>query len=173
MSPEPQQPAVPAQNATCAGIPRLAPIPFAEPWRYELHFPRDPRAPRIARLTLRTVLHAHGLTELTDRAELLTSELACNAVCHTGGAASVQLHWRHPVLRVSVWDTSPALPDTPGTPRPAPPPDSHNGRGLLLLDALADHWGGCALEDGPWGPGGKTVWFELRLTPPEPAALAA
>ncbi|MFJ1544141.1 hypothetical protein [Streptomyces sp. NPDC088246] len=35
-----------------------APIPFAEPWQYELAFPCDPRSPRIARATLRAILGA-------------------------------------------------------------------------------------------------------------------
>jgi hypothetical protein len=40
-------------------------------------------------------------------------------------------------------------------------PDDENGRGLVLLDALATRWG---VEQGPEG---KTVWCELP--PPEPA----
>ncbi len=72
--------------------PHPAPIPFTEPWQYELSFPCDPRSPRIARTTLRAVLAAHGLDELTYRAELLASELATNSVRHTKGPAAVRLH---------------------------------------------------------------------------------
>lgn len=153
-----------------------APLPHDEPWRYELQFPRDPRGPRIARTTLRAVLAAHGLAQLTEKAELLTSELATNAVRHTSGPAAVHLQWRRPALRVSVWDTDPALPTPAGGPCPLPSPEGIGGRGLLLLDIFADRWGGCALDDGPWGPGGKSIWFELRLRDPQPsppAALAA
>ncbi|WP_248844987.1 hypothetical protein [Streptomyces griseorubiginosus] len=53
-----------------------APIPFTAPWVYEIHLPCDPRGPRIVRGTLRAVLHAHGIGELADKAELLTCELA-------------------------------------------------------------------------------------------------
>ncbi|WP_243740546.1 ATP-binding protein [Streptomyces sp. 8K308] len=147
------------------------PIPLTESWFYELQFPRDPRGPRIARLTLRTVLTHHGLDELTDRAEVLTSELATNAVCHTTGPASVSLTWAHPTLRVSVWDACPTLPAM--LPDAALPLDAVGGRGLFLLDRLADRWGGCAIGDGPWGPGGKTLWFKLLLGNAESAAAAA
>lgn len=54
----------------------LTPIPFADPWEYEIRIPRDPRGPGIARAALRAALTAHGLGELLGRAELLTSELA-------------------------------------------------------------------------------------------------
>ncbi|MEU5899339.1 MULTISPECIES: ATP-binding protein [Streptomyces] len=147
------------------------PLPFAAPWAYELHFPCDPRSPGIARLTLRAVLAAHHLTELADRAELLTTELATNSVRHTKGPASVRLHWLCPVLRVSVWDMSPDLPPL----APPPPVSVHagSGRGLVILDAVADRWGGCAIGEGPYGPGGKTMWFELALRQAPPPALVA
>ncbi|MFE7114648.1 ATP-binding protein [Streptomyces sp. NPDC057654] len=152
-----------------------APIPFTEPWQYELGFPCDPRGPRIARITLRAILAAHELTELSYRAELLACELATNSVRHTKGSAIVRLHWLYPVLRVSVWDASPDLPK-----RYEPPADDEGGRGLAIVELVADRWGGCAIGGGENGPGGKTVWFELALAvgpvPPGPAlpsALAA
>lgn len=161
------------------GRPPLAALPFAGPWHYEVHFPRDPRGPRLARVALRAVLASHGLGELVERAELPASELTTNTVRHTAGPGSVRLGWTQPALHVSVWDTEPALPARSGPDAfvltdPAPPHDAIGGRGLLLLNVLADHWGSCALDDGPWGPGGKTVWFELLLkgdrTPPVLAA---
>ncbi|UNO39796.1 ATP-binding protein [Streptomyces sp. MST-110588] len=154
--------------------PHPAPIPFAEPWEYELAFPRDPRGPGIARTTLRAVLVAHGLDELLHRAELLTSELTTNSVRYSRGPASVRLHWAYPVLRVSVLDSSPHLP-APGS-SPVPPGcDSERGRGLLIIGLVADKWGGCAIGDSLLGPGGKTVWFELvwDAGPPPPDAVAA
>ncbi|MEV0278656.1 ATP-binding protein [Streptomyces sp. NPDC050610] len=162
-----------------------APIPFTEPWQYELGFPCDPRGPRIARITLRAVLAAHELTELSYRAELLACELATNSVRHTRGSATVRLHWLYPVLRVSVWDASP---DLPKRYEPSAGVDAgggvgayaEGGRGLAIVELVADRWGGCAIGDGVNGPGGKTVWFELALAvgpvPPGPAlpsALAA
>ncbi|MFI7875340.1 ATP-binding protein [Streptomyces salinarius] len=70
-----------------------APIPFNEPWEYELRFPRGPA---VARTTLKAVLGAHGLGEFTDRAELLASELATNAVRYSVGPATVRLRWTNP-----------------------------------------------------------------------------
>ncbi|MFD6431928.1 ATP-binding protein [Streptomyces venezuelae] len=148
------------------------PLPFTAPWTYELHFPCDPRSPGVARLTLRAVLAAHDLAALADRAELLTTELTTNSVRHTQGPASVRLHWLCPVLRVSVWDMSPDLPSL----APPPPVNMHadSGRGMVILDAVADRWGGCAIGEGVYGPGGKTMWFELshgtQAPPPVPAA---
>jgi anti-sigma regulatory factor (Ser/Thr protein kinase) len=153
--------------------PHPTPIPFNEPWQYELTFPGDPRGPAIARATLRTVLVAHHIKELTERAELLTSELATNSVCHTKGSASVRLQWQYPVLRVSVWDASTDIPQ-PAAHFEDLDPLAGSGRGLFLLEALADRWGGCAMGPGPLGPGGKTIWFELGLGPGRPpVALAA
>jgi hypothetical protein len=34
---------------------------------------------------------------------------------------------------------------------------------MAILQLVADRWGGCAIDDGAYGPGGKTVWFELTL----------
>lgn len=150
------------------------PLLFTEPWEYELRFPRDPRGPGIVRATLRAVLTAHGLRELVERASLLTSELTTNSVRYSGNCASVRLLWLHPVLRVSVSDADPELPE-PLKPS-ADSAELENGRGLFILDVLADRWGGCAIGEEPFGLCGKTLWFELSWggQPPTPVpALAA
>ncbi len=151
--------------------PHPLPLPFTAPWTYELHFPYDPRSPGVARLTLRAVLAAHHLAELGGRAELLTTELATNSVRHTKGPAFVRLHWLCPVLRVSVWDGSPDLPSL--VPPPAVGVHSDGGRGMVILDTVADRWGGCAIGGEPHGPGGKTMWFELSLPQASPPAGVA
>jgi hypothetical protein len=56
------------------------------------------------------------------------------------------------VLRIEVDDPSTAPPSL----RHAPPP-SEDGRGVFLVDALADAWGAQTTD------GGKTVWFELEI----------
>lgn len=152
-------------------IPHPAPIPFTEPWEYELHFPRDPRGPAIARTTLKAVLTAHGLNELTDRAALLASELTTNAVRYSTGPATVHLLWTSPVLRVSVTDTCAEFPVSL-TPFGS---DAEQGRGLLILDLLADDWGGFCLDASLFGVGGKSIWFELVLGggPPPPGDMPA
>ncbi|WP_330306711.1 MULTISPECIES: ATP-binding protein [unclassified Streptomyces] len=42
-------------------------------------------------------------------------------------------------------------------------PEGESGRGLVLVEALADRWG---VTSGP--PPRKTVWAELRLVPEAP-----
>jgi hypothetical protein len=39
-----------------------------------------------------------------------------------------------------------------------------SGRGLVILGLVADRWGCCPLGEGPDGPAGKTIWFELGLS---------
>jgi anti-sigma regulatory factor (Ser/Thr protein kinase) len=93
-------------------------------------------------------------------AELLASELATNAVQHSasghGGAFVVAISHAPGRVRVTVTDggsaTRPAV-------HVAGPQDELelSGRGLLLVDVLADRWG-YASEPGH---DGGAVWFEL------------
>ncbi|MEU6992385.1 ATP-binding protein [Streptomyces sp. NPDC046465] len=142
-----------------------------EGWSYALHLPHDPRAPRVARMTLRAALVGHVMTELGDVAELLTSELVTNAYRHAKGPASLRLRSvRAGRLRVGVWDTSSHIPapfDKPpgslGGHMAAPPSeDSGGGRGLHLVCECADSWGGWLLGQELTGSGGKLLWFELE-----------
>jgi anti-sigma regulatory factor (Ser/Thr protein kinase) len=149
------------------------PIAFAEPWSYEIGFPCDPRSPRIVRIALRAILLAHGIAELIDRAELLTSELATNSVRHTKEPASVRVHWLYPVLRVSVWDMSPDLPAPSRLLDDDDAAAADGGRGLMILEVVADRWGRCGTSESPYGPGGKTIWFELALDRHEPPPALA
>ncbi|MEU6001464.1 ATP-binding protein [Streptomyces sp. NPDC047197] len=139
-------------------------------WSYALHLPHDPRAPRVARMTLRAALSGHGMLELLDVAELLTSEMVTNAYRHTKGPASLRLRSvRDGRLRVGVWDTSPYIPapfDKPPGAFGAPAPvstDSDSGRGLFLVRQCADSWGGWPLGDQLFGSAGKLLWFEVEV----------
>ncbi|MFE7813717.1 ATP-binding protein [Streptomyces sp. NPDC057433] len=131
------------------------------PWSYTLQLPHDPRAPRIARVTLRTVLGAHGLGELVPTAELVAAELLANAHLHTTGPCALRLRAAEAGrLRVGVWDTDPRVqPGFGGTvplavPPAAPPDESGNGRGLPLVRACASAWGVGAVGEG------KVLWAE-------------
>ncbi|MGW3940747.1 ATP-binding protein [Streptomyces phaeochromogenes] len=99
-------------------------------WTYALRLPHDPRAARVARMTVRAALNGHGMDEVLDAVELLTSELVTNAYRHTRGPASLRLTaLGDGRLRVGVWDRSPYIPapfDKPPGDRIPPPPD---GRG--------------------------------------------
>ncbi|QFQ97821.1 ATP-binding protein [Streptomyces phaeolivaceus] len=129
-------------------------------WDYVLRLPRDPRAARVARLTVRAALTTHGMDGLLDVTELLTSELVTSAYRHTYGPSSLRLvalgeGW----LRVFVWDASPHIPPAPPLPVPT---DGEGGRGLLLVERCADRWGCWPMEGGSLGTGGgKLMWFEL------------
>ncbi|MEV6792397.1 ATP-binding protein [Streptomyces sp. NPDC051320] len=128
----------------------LAPAP--DRWECSLQLTNDPRAPRLARRTVRWAILDFSLgSELADIAELLTSELVANAVQHSDGPVFVRLGARNRTLRVCVWDNHPELPD----PLPGGIEDTF-GRGLLLVEQLATTWGRYPLASD-----GKVVWFEL------------
>ncbi|KNB53382.1 ATP-binding protein [Streptomyces caatingaensis] len=121
------------------------------------------------RAGLRRFLEHWGAPGRAETAELLASELVTNALLHTDGGAVVtavltggpaapakgrlrvevrDLLSRRPVLRASPEPgAGGAAADASGT--------ATSGRGLLLVDSLADCWGVRAHGVG------KAVWFEL------------
>lgn len=126
-------------------------------WNHTLRLPLDPRSPGVARATLRAVLDAYDLTELTPTAELLTSELATNAVradTTYGRDIGVGFELTGAGLRLEVADLADGKPELR-----CAGDDEVCGRGLALVDALADDWG-VASRDG----GGKVVWVSLALS---------
>ena len=92
--------------------------------------------------------------DVVATAQLLVSELATNAVVHTAASFEVLAERSAAArrVRVAVRDEGPGEP----APRELEPLAEH-GRGLLLVEALADRWG----VDPADGQPGKTVWFEL------------
>lgn len=84
---------------------------------------------------------------------LLTSELVSNALLHARTQVDLLLVMAASALRVEVHDSSRRQPQL----RAAAPPDATTGRGLLMVDALAERWGIDGTADG------KTVWFELPV----------
>lgn len=111
----------------------------------------------MARRELGTALTAWGLGELEDSASLVLTELLSNAVRHarvSGRQIETRFVAQPDGLRIEVHDASPDPPE-PRTPEP----ESCGGRGLILVDALADNWG-VSERNGP----GKIVWADLSLT---------
>ncbi|MFI9123429.1 ATP-binding protein [Streptomyces bikiniensis] len=104
------------------------------------------------RHALRELLRKWGDPGASDVAELLTSELVTNALVHTDHGAVVTATVVPEQLRVEVRDFVPGL----RAPEAPPADDRTNGRGLVLVQALADSWG---VEDQG---AGKVVWFELN-----------
>ncbi|MEU7584509.1 ATP-binding protein [Streptomyces sp. NPDC041068] len=138
------------------------------PWTYTLQLPHDPRAPGIARATLRAVLETYGLGELSPTAELLAGELLNNAHCHTDGPYALRLRSSSPEgIRVAVWDSDPQVPPGFGengrAPSSHPPGMAEGGRGLHLVRACADSWGAYPVGTGQ---AGKLLWAEV--TPGSP-----
>ncbi|QGV82503.1 ATP-binding protein [Streptomyces ficellus] len=107
------------------------------------------------RRALRELLRHWGEPGASDVAELLASELVTNALIHTEHGAVVSTTMTPSTLRVEVRDFATSLP-TPFCPTDD---DGTHGRGLVLVQALADAWG--VLTHGV----GKVVWFELSGGP--------
>ena len=116
--------------------------------------PHTVEAPRLARryLAARAAAWPAGLLDLVV---LLTSELVTNAVVHGRSPVALRLADDGDQITIEISDGDPhPLPTDAGR----PPDTRQNGRGLLIVDNLADRWG-CRLHRTPPG---KTVWFELR-----------
>ena len=140
----------------------------------QLEIRPDPAEVGRARRWARSRLPGLGIEAdepLAETLVLLVSELVTNAVVHTGRPAVLRLSLPGPsaegaasaTVRVEVADSCSRAP----VPRCAGD-DATGGRGLALVDCLADRWGW-----SPEGPG-KSIWCELdRCSPPrESAALA-
>ncbi|MEU6972291.1 ATP-binding protein [Kitasatospora aureofaciens] len=80
---------------------------------------------------------------LADAVVLAVSELSTNAHVHAGSDAELVLTWDGRCLHLSVHNHSSRLP----RPRAATP-EATGGRGLALVDALADHWHTRLQKDG-------------------------
>ncbi|MBM9624139.1 ATP-binding protein [Streptomyces zhihengii] len=112
----------------------------------------DRRRPHQLRRTLRAALHHWNRHELVDAAELLLTELVTNALRHASGpTVNVRVAHLDSHLKIEVNDGTPRCP-LPGSSSP----DAEHGRGLFIVDAVADAWG--VSEDR------TTVWCTLPLT---------
>ncbi|HEY5835206.1 ATP-binding protein [Streptomyces sp.] len=110
------------------------------------------------RALLREHLRLWGVPVLVDTAELLATELLTNALQHTGGGAVLTATLSPgPAhrLRVEVRDSSARRPA--GRTNETDGEYGTSGRGLLLVQALADSWGVYARGSG------KVIWFELAV----------
>ncbi|MEY9484485.1 anti-sigma regulatory factor (Ser/Thr protein kinase) [Streptomyces calvus] len=84
--------------------------------------------------------------DTVDAVLLTVSELVTNAHVHARSSAQVVMSWDNRCLHISVHDSSDTLPAPRG-----PSTERVGGRGMFLVDALADEW-----EARPC-PHGKTV----------------
>ncbi len=115
-------------------------------------FPSTPSSAGEARRFVESVLADAGLDEVVYPATMLTSELVANAILHTGTPLAVAVLVDGNQVRVEVHDGSAQLPV-----RKHYSNMSGTGRGLMLVERMAEEWG-C---DRSTGGRGKVVWFEL------------
>ncbi|WP_435802574.1 ATP-binding protein [Streptomyces avermitilis] len=153
--------------------------PIGPTGHFEMRFSSTPRGARLARRLAGQRLDAWGIPYDCDAHHALTlivAELAANAVRH-GRVPGRDFHLtlaRHATtVRIEVTDTR-----SEGVPVVASPTDLRDtGRGLLLVEHLADRWDWHPRQGGP----GKTVWAEYVLpaggrpvaTPSRPSSTAA
>ncbi|WP_329144520.1 ATP-binding protein [Streptomyces niveus] len=128
----------------------------------EVHFriSRHPRGVGQSRSILRDALVGWGMERgVTEAAELVLSELVTNALrvsvpmdrqVGVGFVYDVEVG----LLRLEVSDAGAGRPELG-----SPGDEEMCGRGLLLVDALADRWGVCDREGGI----GKTVWAQFKV----------
>ncbi|MGW8766506.1 ATP-binding protein [Streptomyces sp. NPDC055815] len=126
----------------------------------------DPAEVGRARKWARSRLAGSGIGDdepLAETLVLLISELVTNAVVHTGCPAVLRMLFaaEGSGVRVEVADAS----DRPPQPRHADGDDT-NGRGLELVDGLADRWG-WQLEGA-----GKSIWCEVDRVAPVSTAMS-
>jgi anti-sigma regulatory factor (Ser/Thr protein kinase) len=121
----------------------------------------------MVRAFVGAMLSAWHMDSLTEDAELIASELASNAVAAStdSDGQPVYISGHMPVVQVclltdgvrtllEVWDQAPGIPvirDAAGC--------EESGRGLVLIDAIADRWGWSPATGRP----GKVVWAEMSL----------
>jgi anti-sigma regulatory factor (Ser/Thr protein kinase) len=104
-----------------------------------------------ARRVLKDHCERLGCGEVLDTLILLASELVANAILHADGQIRLTVRNAGRRVMVLVDDETSALP----SPRARVDGWEERGRGLFLVDALADSWG---TEHTAIG---KTVWFTL------------
>src|SRR5262249_37038127 len=98
--------------------------------------------------------------ELVAAVEVMTSELATNAVVHAGTPFVVTVSIRGTTVRVDVDDDGAGVPHGRDV-----APTSTTGRGLHIVEQLSDSWGFQLQRSG------KRVWFAVsRHEPPTSTA---
>lgn len=115
----------------------------------------SPRQLSAVRAALEQVLDTSGLDGLAPDALLVVGELVTNALVHGGSPVRVSLTAGEGRVRIAVTD--------PGGGMPEPMvvgPEAIGGRGLAIVDAVADEWG------ISFDPSSKTVWAHISGADP-------
>ncbi|MGP3969209.1 ATP-binding protein [Streptomyces sp. 6N223] len=132
-------------------------VPVVEPpgLCYRLVAPNLVGTPKLVRDHVATVLRHSGCEDIAETARLLVSETATNVFLHAAVARLTVATTIGPE-RVLIEVEDESAREQPER-RVAGEWDAESGRGLALLDALAEAWGVRPVAQA------KVVWFELRL----------
>jgi CheY-like chemotaxis protein len=124
--------------------------PGTTPDERSLDLPATPESAALARAFVERELRARERNAVIGIATLLVSEIVTNAVVHARSAPRVSVATNGARVRVQVtdWGDGAVIMRDLG-------PMSLGGRGLHIVDRLADVWGTVS------APQWKTVWFEL------------
>jgi serine/threonine-protein kinase RsbW len=158
-------------TSSTSRLPSLNPGPVPPVLWWARDFPGDTEQVPEARHWLEDLLpECDPLADIL----LLASELCTNAIAHTrsgqgGGRFSVDVEWTPALARVVIGDQG--SPSVPAIGAGTSDTTDEFGRGLWLVDQLADGWGtGCH-------PAGRVVWVDLRWQarggPPLESAVTA
>ena len=118
---------------------------------HEIRLPASPMTPRSARQFVEAVFPPAAAARLDD-AKLLVSELVTNAVARALSPVELRVIEFARAVRVEVHDLSFHPPEPVNASA-----DAESGRGLTIVDRLADRWGTTRKTHD-----GKAVWFELN-----------
>ncbi|MFF5156066.1 ATP-binding protein [Streptomyces sp. NPDC000348] len=149
---------------------------------WSLHLRRDAASVPLARRLLLGTMETAGVDpDISYDLSVALSEACANAVEHGGGTARggtseafrVTAYLDGEKCRIEVADAGPGFPGAPGNrsrpPARPTPPDAEHGRGLCLIQELADH---VHIGNKP-GRGGAVVSFDKILKWRKDAPLVA
>ena len=121
------------------------------------NFDIDATANASARHLVSDLLDRWEIQNLKEDAELLTGELVNNAIRHASTELTLVVAVAEGILEIGVTDLDPlSVPLVrPNWDRMKENVLAEGGRGLLLVELVADEWGVVGL------PLGKQVWFRL------------
>jgi PAS domain S-box-containing protein len=116
----------------------------------ERRLPPRATSAAAARQLVSDALEATPYAEVADSARVAVSELVTNALVHAGTEIAVQVCVDERGLLVEVQDGNPQVPVLRHRAR-----ESGTGRGLYMVEGLADDWGIYHRDEG------KVVWFRI------------
>lgn len=113
--------------------------------------PEERRVCHLRRLAAATLAY-WGIPEFADSVQLLVSEMAANAIIHgKGEEVSLLLVHEHGRVRIEIGGQVSARPVLIEA-----SPDAETGRGVFIMDVLADAWG--VSDDG------TTTWCTVAAS---------